>query len=299
MENAVDALKIAAAILVFIIAIGSSFSLFGTAKHTADSIINMRDKQAYLDAAELDGGILYTSSETIKGNGELTEEEIKDRLGVNTNGDRIVSVEDVISTMYRYSKEKYGVTIIKDGNVLARYDSNTDNVMNHWYNIVNAEDESGNLIASAETQKINFANKIKERISTKYEENVNFEYSHLEELYRIKVEGNGKVKCGAPWYGNEEEIEKRISHDLDGTTYTKHKYTTIVDGNKVEKDLITYTGKGLLTILNDTSKTIIEVTNEIDQSTYLKDKDDENNEITTNLLQEYEMPAVEIVYIIM
>ena len=62
MENAADALKLAAAILIFIIAIATSFSLFGTAKETADSIITMRDKQAYLEAAELDNGILYTSS---------------------------------------------------------------------------------------------------------------------------------------------------------------------------------------------------------------------------------------------
>ena len=97
MENAVDALKIAAAILVFIIAIGTSFSVFGTAKQTADAIITMRDKQAYLDAPELDGGVFYTSSSAVEsGNAE----------GVTTLGHRIVGFDDVISTIYRYSKEK-------------------------------------------------------------------------------------------------------------------------------------------------------------------------------------------------
>ena len=61
-------------------------------------------------------------------------------------------------------------------------------------------------------------------------------------------------------------------------------------------DIPTYTGKNIITEL--TGKTIIEVTNEIDQSTYLEDKDDEGNPIDTNLLQQYEMPTVEIVYII-
>ena len=60
MENAADALKLAAAILIFILAIASSFSLFGKAKETADFIITMRDKQAYLEEATLDNGILYT-----------------------------------------------------------------------------------------------------------------------------------------------------------------------------------------------------------------------------------------------
>ena len=100
MENAVNALKMAAAILIFIIAIATSFSLFGTAKQTADSIIGMRDKQAYLEAAEVDNGILYTSSSAIQGNTEgLTEEQIEAQkteqskiAGLTKNGDYKVCV---------------------------------------------------------------------------------------------------------------------------------------------------------------------------------------------------------------
>ena len=130
MENAVDALKLSAAILIFIIAIVSSFSLFGTAKKTADSIISMRDKQAYLEAAELDGGILYTSSEAING-GKVS--------GVTTNGHRIVGMEDVFSTIYRYAIENYSVTIINKvtKEVIARYDTNLeDYVKNHNGNVL-------------------------------------------------------------------------------------------------------------------------------------------------------------------
>ena len=120
MENAADALKMAAAILIFIIAIASAFSLFGIAKQTADSIIKMRDKQAYLEAAELES-VLYTSSSAIAEGDKVSH--------MNTKGDRIVGVEDVISTIYRYNKEKYGVTIVKqsDGTVIARYDTGTEN----------------------------------------------------------------------------------------------------------------------------------------------------------------------------
>lgn len=138
MENAVDALKMAVAVLIFIIAIASSFSLFGTAKRTADSIIAMRDKQSYLEAAELDGGILYTSSKIIEDD-DTTNVKESSIDGVTTKGDRIVGVEDVISTIYRYSKEKYGVTIIEvNGKVIARYDSNTDKMMTMW-DIKNSE----------------------------------------------------------------------------------------------------------------------------------------------------------------
>lgn len=178
MENAVDALKMAAAVLVFVIAIASSFSLFGTAKHTADSIITMRDKQSYLDAAELDGGILYTSTSAIQGETGLTEEEIQDQLGVTTKGDRIVTVEDVISTIYRYSKEKYGVTIVqKNGEVLARFDSNTEQVMSIWNSIESGLDE--------------YIRELNKNTITGYAEpEPYFDEGVLEELYKITIPGS-------------------------------------------------------------------------------------------------------------
>lgn len=261
MENAVDALKMAAAILIFIIAIGVSFSLFGTAKQTADSIILMRDKQAYLESAELDNGILYTSTEAIeKGSIE----------GFTENGDRVVKKDTVISTIYRYNKEKYGVTIINgSGTVIARFDSNTENVMRQWNNITSGKEA--------------YADKIKENISTKYLSSVDISLD-LEELYKIKVDGNENIKCGAPWYGNDEQIRTRISCELKGSNYKYNGQTYIIENSLDE----------ILTNANQ----IIEVTNEIDESKYLEDETIEGNDKSTNLLQQYEMPTVEIVYIL-
>lgn len=275
MENAADALKMAAAILIFILAIASSFSLFGTAKQTADSIIGMRDKQAYLEAAELDNGILYTSSSAILGDTSgMTEEEIEeikkqksDIGGLTKNGDRLVNVDDVISTIYRYTKEKYGVTIVEKntGKVIARYDTGTENLMRQYNNIVEGLDE--------------YKKTLEKNTTTIYVTPDFTTGTKLEELYKIKVIGNntGNIKYGAPW-ANDDEILKRINVDLVGEEHTYDK-------------TIKYQGKNLLNDLN--GKTIIEVTNEIDKSTYLEDGDN-----TTNLLQQYEMPTVEIVYII-
>ena len=132
MENAAEELKMSAAVLIFIIAIATSFSIFGTAKQTSDSIITMRDKQAYLESAEVDNGILYTSSTAIKSenvngvNTNSTAIKSSNVNGVNTNGDRLVGKEDVYSTIYRYAKEKYGVTIMNtSGKIYVRFDSNT------------------------------------------------------------------------------------------------------------------------------------------------------------------------------
>lgn len=272
MENAAEALKMAAAILIFIIAIASTFSLFGTAKQTADSIITMRDKQAYLDSAEVDNGILYTSTSSV---------ESGNAYGVNDKGDRIVSVDDVVSTILRYNKEKYGVTIIDiDGEALARFDSNTEDVMRQWYNIVDGKDSKGNSV-TAEIQRTNYAEKIKKNIETEYKTSNDITLE-LETIYSIKVNGNDNIKCGAPWYGNDEQIRKRIACELSG--------------NKYEYNGQSFNGKNLLEKLN--GRKIIEVTKEIDNSTYLKDKDEDGNDKATDLLQQYEMPTVEIIYII-
>lgn len=257
MENAVDALKTAVAVLIFIIAITASFTMFAKAKVTADSIITSRDKQEYLESADL-ANILYTDSTSIQS------------ATMTRFGDRIVQVEDVISSIYRYNLEKYGVTIVStNGEVLARFDSNTENIMRQWYNI------KGTAPEVEQTQK-KFAGKIKDNISINANRyitgEIKLEKDDLKSLYEVNVTGNNQIKVGAPWYGNESEIIKRCNIDISGAgTYTYNN--------------INYTGKDIYTKLN--GKPIIEVINEIDNSKYVGD----------TLLQDYQLPTIEIVYI--
>ncbi len=264
MENAADALKMAAAILIFIIAIASSFSLFGTAKQTADSVIGMRDKQKYLDAAELDT-VLYVSSDVIsKEDSKTGNSQV---VGLTTKGDRIVGIDDVISTIYRYNKEKYGVTIVdEDGKVIARFDSNTESVMSQYHNIESGFDK--------------YVSELEKNTATSYvgRHEGRPDFSNLQELYAISVAENSKIRYGAPWYGNDNQIQKRVSADIDGTEYKFNGQT--------------YQGKGIYDKIKNSQK-IIEVINEIDQSQYLKDGTNE-----TELLQQYKMPTVEVIYIV-
>ena len=243
MENAANALGMAAAVLIFIIAIGSSFSLFGTAKQTADSIIRMRDKQAYLESAELDNGILYTSSSAIKGNGETGDITIEHIAGVTQKGDRIVSIADVIFTISRYSIEKYGVTIMnKNGEILRRYDANTEMLMSQYSNIDKTiRDDDG------KNKYEEYIKELNKNTKTAYVSDVKFSDDTFQNIYRVT--GNTKIECGAPWYGNEEQIQKRINADISGGTYIS------LNGYK-------YEGYDLLGELKD--KKIVEVTNEID-----------------------------------
>lgn len=227
MENVADALKMAAAVVIFIIAIGSSFSLFGTAKQTADSIIRMRDKQAYLEAAEEEvGGILYTSSSSIKGNeeGDSITEYVS---GITKNGDRVVKIDDVISTIYRYSVEKYGVTIMySTGEIIARFDSNTENIMRQYNNIEKDNNKNNSYD--------NYINILNDNTHTGYVNEVQFSDTKLKEIYEITVDF--KISCGAPWYGNEKEIKKRINADISGDSYQYNNQE--------------YQGKGLIEQLN-------------------------------------------------
>ena len=279
MENAVDALKQAAAVLIFVVALTASFTMFSKAKQTADAVTTIPDQQEYLESAELRDK-LYINSEDIK-----NSEDTRTVASLTMNGDRVVKPDDVISTIYRYNLEKYGVTIInEDGTVITRFDSNTEAVIRQWYNIKSKKDSNGNML-TAEEIKEKFASQIKTNITHNtgnYVSNIKLDRETLEEIYKITVDGNNKIKVGAPWYGNDKEIIKRINSEIDGSEYQLNKQYY----NKENE-------KKLNEILNNAHE-IIEVINEIDNSNYLKDENDKN----TSLLQQYELPTVEVVYIL-
>ena len=88
MDNAVDALKIAFAVLVFVMAITVSITAFDQAKATSDEVFYMADKTNFYE---------YTSDDKIPDG-------------------RIVSIETIIPTLYRYYKENFNVIILdKEG----------------------------------------------------------------------------------------------------------------------------------------------------------------------------------------
>ena len=177
--------------------------------------------------------------------------------------------EDVYSTIYRYAKEKYGVTIMNtSGKIYARFDSNTENIIRQFDRIESGLDE--------------YLGNLKKNLSTSYVEESKIELTKniIKQLYKIEINAGRTETCGAPWYGNNEEIQKRINVNINGGTYENN-------GQKYEIDNRACLNKILV------GKTIIEVVNEIDQSKYLSDGDQK-----TDLLQQYTMPTVEIIYII-
>lgn len=94
MENAVEALKIAFAVFVFVIALSVSMNAIGQARATSDAVFYMTDKTNFYERAPED-----------------------------KEGDaRIVSGETIIPTLYRYYKENFNVIILDDdGEIITTY----------------------------------------------------------------------------------------------------------------------------------------------------------------------------------
>lgn len=86
MENVADALKMAAAVLAFVLALSISINAFGEARQSSQIILDSRDREYDYD---------YTYVENI----ESTQ--------------RIVSAETIIPSIYRAYKENYKI-VFKD-----------------------------------------------------------------------------------------------------------------------------------------------------------------------------------------
>lgn len=84
MDNAIDALKIAFAVLVFVMALTVTMRVFSQAKEVSDEVFYMADKTNFYE---------YTSDDRIPEG-------------------RIVSGETIIPTLYRYYKENFNVIIL-------------------------------------------------------------------------------------------------------------------------------------------------------------------------------------------
>ena len=84
MENAVEALKIAFAVMMFVVALSLSISSLSQASSTVDAIINLNDRETE-----------YT-------------------YVIPTNSNRIVGVETVVPSMYKAYQEKFDIYFYKN-----------------------------------------------------------------------------------------------------------------------------------------------------------------------------------------
>lgn len=99
MENAVEALKMAGFMLLFIIALSITMITLTQAKTTADSLVKNQDRQQSYQYIEVTGDLSKSLSRT-------------------------VTLADIIPTLYRYAQEDYAVQFYtSSGNPLYIYES--------------------------------------------------------------------------------------------------------------------------------------------------------------------------------
>ena len=103
MDNAVDAIKMAFGMLVFVIAMTAAIYLFNSATATTRVLLYAADKTNYYD------------------NIEIKNENITNRN---------VNIETIIPTLYRYYKENFAVQIYKkDGTLVQIFDLNIEGIV--------------------------------------------------------------------------------------------------------------------------------------------------------------------------
>ena len=139
MEQATDALKMAFAVLVFVIALSVSVNAFSEAKRTTDVLIENSDRETeYINLENAQEGSAYYNAE-IDGSGNVK------------NTIRLVNVESIIPTIYRAYKENY--KIVFTGN----YFQSNNNWLYQKKDITNPSNTTGIPVYSIDLTNISIA----------------------------------------------------------------------------------------------------------------------------------------------
>lgn len=173
MENAVDALKIAFAVFVFVMALTISITSFTNVKAAADAILYTRDETNYY---EYEGAI-----------GKAAE-------------NRIVGLETVIPTLFRYYKENYTV-VFKQAN----YNETTGEISNEKYLYVYESLTNQDLWEESYAGEDSLMDK-KYGIDSKNAKIFSFDLD--EETLRHE-----------PWTGSSDKVKSNLDAFLNGSIY--------------------------------------------------------------------------------
>lgn len=193
-ENMSNALMMAAAILIFIMALTITFTLVSQTKETSDYVLYSYDDTKYYDQGY--ENITYTLADETKLN-------------------KTVDFQAIVPTIYRYIKEHYGVTIMKkDGTVVARFDETTESIAKNWPSWINNSKEKCEIHRTYLSKIANAAG-LQASFDSKYK-NADALTGLWENIYNIsdRKTGNRNIKYDTPWLGDESRIAKRIDCDM-------------------------------------------------------------------------------------
>lgn len=156
MENAVDALKMAFAVIVFVMALSISINMFTNARETADLVLHSSDITEYMQYEE----------------------------AIEGTESRIVGLETIVPTLYKYYKENYTVVFKNSTGYMEIYSTKTD----------------------IELWSKGYKNKY---------------YKNSSEKKKIcAFDVDDEVKRHEPWTGSNEEYKKNMDVFLSGGKYS-------------------------------------------------------------------------------
>lgn len=185
MENATEAIYMAFAVLVFAIALTLSMTMFSRARATSDAILYNSDETNFLE---------YKDSTQYSNAGR--------------NRNRIVGLETVIPTLYRYYKENYTV-LFREANI-NDYDEAVAN------KTVQASDYRYLLLYRSDTEEDNWP-KIEGTPDTQYSGKYYNASGDLKEVYSFDLDE--ETKRNEPWTSSVKEIKKNLDAFINGGEY--------------------------------------------------------------------------------
>ena len=205
MENAVDALKMAGAVLLFVLAISVAILSFGQARETADTILDYKDRETVY----IDGNLYYKTTGT----------------------ERTVGLETIIPTIYRAYIENYKIVFegLNEPIYTLKLSGNTE-IKKYTIDLETKKTTDGiqinNVALANDEQKSEFLCGILYRDFTKSGSQDKFEKKYNIELPRDNISLINRLKG------------KKITEYLG--VYYQNDNEDVPDVNKTEKRIITY-----------------------------------------------------------
>ena len=129
-------------------------------------------------------------------------------------GRRIVTLNEIIPTLYRYQQENYGVTIIdRNGDIVTRFDGDTENICNVWNDRNTSDAMKENFMNYLNTNVLGYLQK--HNVTTVQ---LLDSLTDIEELFG-KIYGQvtsdtALHSFSCYWKANETGIAKRVDSDL-------------------------------------------------------------------------------------
>lgn len=213
MENAAEALKMAGAVLLFLIAISVSIISFGNVREAADTILEYKDRET----TYIDGEYYYSQS---------------------TENEREVGLETILPTLSRVYTENYKVvfegltdpiyTVKKSGEARYCLDAEFDNDIRGS----GTTKEKSFLSAVIYGDKDNAFNSYKDKVTL-------LSVSLYDRLQNILSSGSNKkiVEKSGVYY---QDDEKNPNIEDDGSTEDESNIGDEPEVNKTKKRIITY-----------------------------------------------------------